>query len=175
MGLAVSRTKACTDWAANAGVNQKAQRTDAGQLSRNLLLAPKATVNVKPNLMVRGWNAAHCLPGARLECSALPAWCVAGMQRTACMVHGGDAAHCLRDADGAHCLHGAQLNAGHCQHRNTAHCLRRVHLKPSAVHAQCVAGKHYTACMALVLCTASHLHVHQKWNRLDWNLKRAHA
>ena len=33
-------------------VNQKAQQTSAGQLSRNLLLAPKATVNVKPNLMV---------------------------------------------------------------------------------------------------------------------------
>uniref|UniRef100_A0A7S3VGQ3 Fe-S cluster assembly protein SufD n=1 Tax=Dunaliella tertiolecta TaxID=3047 RepID=A0A7S3VGQ3_DUNTE len=36
----------------NVRVNQKAQRTDAGQLSRNLLLAPKATVNVKPNLMI---------------------------------------------------------------------------------------------------------------------------
>lgn len=27
-----------------------AQQTDAGQLSRNLLLSPRATVNVKPNL-----------------------------------------------------------------------------------------------------------------------------
>ncbi|KAF5827276.1 iron-sulfur cluster assembly protein [Dunaliella salina] len=44
----------------NVRVNQKAQRTDAGQLSRNLLLAPKATVNVKPNLMVRGKSTAHC-------------------------------------------------------------------------------------------------------------------
>ena len=33
-------------------VNQRAQKTDAGQLSRNLLLAPKATVNVKPNLQI---------------------------------------------------------------------------------------------------------------------------
>ncbi len=31
-------------------VNRLAQKTDAGQLSRNLLLVPKATVNVKPNL-----------------------------------------------------------------------------------------------------------------------------
>jgi Fe-S cluster assembly protein SufD len=29
-----------------------AQKTNAGQLSRNLLLAPKATVNVKPNLQI---------------------------------------------------------------------------------------------------------------------------
>lgn len=33
-------------------VNKPAQRTDAGQLSRNLLLEPKATVNVKPNLQI---------------------------------------------------------------------------------------------------------------------------
>ena len=33
-------------------VNKLAQLTDAGQLSRNLLLAPKATVNVKPNLQI---------------------------------------------------------------------------------------------------------------------------
>ena len=36
----------------NVKVNRMAQRTDAGQLSRNLLLAPKATVNVKPNLQI---------------------------------------------------------------------------------------------------------------------------
>jgi len=36
----------------NVQVNQRAQKTDAGQLSRNLLLAPKATVNVKPNLQI---------------------------------------------------------------------------------------------------------------------------
>lgn len=31
---------------------QLAQRTDAGQLSRTLLLVPRATVNVKPNLQI---------------------------------------------------------------------------------------------------------------------------
>ncbi|KAI8107318.1 hypothetical protein M9434_001960 [Picochlorum sp. BPE23] len=36
----------------NVKVNRMAQRTDAGQLSKNLLLAPKATVNVKPNLQI---------------------------------------------------------------------------------------------------------------------------
>jgi Fe-S cluster assembly protein SufD len=35
-----------------AQVNKAAQRTDAGQLSRNLLLETKATVNVKPNLQI---------------------------------------------------------------------------------------------------------------------------
>ena len=36
----------------NVQVNRMAQRTDAQQLSRNLLLVPKATVNVKPNLQI---------------------------------------------------------------------------------------------------------------------------
>lgn len=36
----------------NVQVNRLAQRTDAGQISRNLLLVPKATVNVKPNLQI---------------------------------------------------------------------------------------------------------------------------
>ncbi|CAL5226157.1 g8980 [Coccomyxa viridis] len=36
----------------NVRVEQKAQKTDAGQLSRNLLLVPRATVNVKPNLQI---------------------------------------------------------------------------------------------------------------------------
>ena len=36
----------------NVQVNRLAQRTDAQQLSRNLLLVPKATVNVKPNLQI---------------------------------------------------------------------------------------------------------------------------
>lgn len=36
----------------NVKVNRPAQQTDAGQLSRNLLLAPRATVNVKPNLQI---------------------------------------------------------------------------------------------------------------------------
>jgi Fe-S cluster assembly protein SufD len=33
-------------------VNKMAQKTDAKQMSRNLLLCPKATVNVKPNLQI---------------------------------------------------------------------------------------------------------------------------
>ncbi|KAL6758709.1 iron-sulfur cluster assembly protein [Haematococcus lacustris] len=36
----------------NVKVNRRAQRSDAGQLSRNLLLANRATVNVKPNLQI---------------------------------------------------------------------------------------------------------------------------
>eukprot|EP00878_Enallax_costatus_P007611 GHUV01007969.1.p1 GENE.GHUV01007969.1~~GHUV01007969.1.p1 ORF type:complete len:263 (+),score=86.50 GHUV01007969.1:108-791(+) len=36
----------------NVKVNRLAQKTDARQLSRNLLLVPKATVNVKPNLQI---------------------------------------------------------------------------------------------------------------------------
>ena len=36
----------------NVRVNRLAQKTDAQQLSRNLLLVPRATVNVKPNLQV---------------------------------------------------------------------------------------------------------------------------
>ncbi|GLC59202.1 hypothetical protein PLESTB_001461400 [Pleodorina starrii] len=36
----------------NVKVNRGAQKTDAGQLSRNLLLVPLATVNVKPNLQI---------------------------------------------------------------------------------------------------------------------------
>ena len=36
----------------NVKVNRMAQKTDAGQLSRNLLLVPRATVNVKPNLQI---------------------------------------------------------------------------------------------------------------------------
>lgn len=36
----------------NVRVGRKAQKTDAQQLSRNLLLAPRATVNVKPNLQI---------------------------------------------------------------------------------------------------------------------------
>eukprot|EP01025_Chloroclados_australasicus_P026874 TRINITY_DN2668_c0_g1_i8.p3 TRINITY_DN2668_c0_g1~~TRINITY_DN2668_c0_g1_i8.p3 ORF type:complete len:209 (+),score=35.49 TRINITY_DN2668_c0_g1_i8:478-1104(+) len=36
----------------NVKVERLAQKTDAQQLSRNLLLVPKATVNVKPNLQI---------------------------------------------------------------------------------------------------------------------------
>lgn len=36
----------------NVQVNRYAQQTDAGQLTRSLLLEPRATVNVKPNLQI---------------------------------------------------------------------------------------------------------------------------
>ena len=36
----------------NVRVGRRAQKTDAQQLSRNLLLVPRATVNVKPNLQI---------------------------------------------------------------------------------------------------------------------------
>ncbi len=36
----------------NVKVERAAQRTDAKQLSRNLLLVPRATINVKPNLQI---------------------------------------------------------------------------------------------------------------------------
>ncbi|XP_028964285.1 protein ABCI7, chloroplastic [Malus domestica] len=36
----------------NIRVNRYAQQTDGGQLTRSLLLAPRATVNVKPNLQI---------------------------------------------------------------------------------------------------------------------------
>ncbi|KAG1680407.1 hypothetical protein FOA52_015498 [Chlamydomonas sp. UWO 241] len=36
----------------NVRVNKRAQQSDAKQLSRNLLLVPRATVNVKPNLQI---------------------------------------------------------------------------------------------------------------------------
>ncbi|KAL9167464.1 hypothetical protein ABFS82_05G099800 [Erythranthe guttata] len=36
----------------NVQVNREAQQTDAGQLTRSLLLKPRATVNVKPNLQI---------------------------------------------------------------------------------------------------------------------------
>lgn len=36
----------------NVQVNKLAQQTDAKQLSRNLLLVPRATVSVKPNLQI---------------------------------------------------------------------------------------------------------------------------
>ena len=49
--IAVADTSKCV-FDGNVRVNRMAQRTDAGQLSRNLLLAPRATVNVKPNLQI---------------------------------------------------------------------------------------------------------------------------
>ena len=48
----------------NVKVNRLAQKTDAQQLSRNLLLVPRAMVNVKPNLQAR--------PGAARRALLLP-------------------------------------------------------------------------------------------------------
>lgn len=47
--VAAHDLRCCACW---LQVNRLAQKTDAGQLSRNLLLVPKATVNVKPNLQI---------------------------------------------------------------------------------------------------------------------------
>ncbi len=43
-----------------------AQQTDAGQLSRSLLLAPRATVNVKPNLQIIA-DDVKCSHGAAIS------------------------------------------------------------------------------------------------------------
>ena len=50
----------------NVRVNRAAQKTDAGQLSRNLLLAPRATVNVKPNLQIVA-DDVKCTHGAAIS------------------------------------------------------------------------------------------------------------
>lgn len=47
-------------------VNRYAQKTDAGQLSRNLLLVPRATVNVKPNLQIIA-DDVKCTHGAAIS------------------------------------------------------------------------------------------------------------
>eukprot|EP00252_Welwitschia_mirabilis_P003094 TRINITY_DN13171_c0_g1_i1.p1 TRINITY_DN13171_c0_g1~~TRINITY_DN13171_c0_g1_i1.p1 ORF type:complete len:484 (+),score=46.14 TRINITY_DN13171_c0_g1_i1:142-1593(+) len=50
----------------NIRVNRLAQLTDAGQLSRCLLLAPRATVNVKPNLQIVA-DDVKCSHGAAIS------------------------------------------------------------------------------------------------------------
>ncbi|KAK9105626.1 hypothetical protein Scep_022470 [Stephania cephalantha] len=50
----------------NVRVNRFAQETDAGQLTRTLLLVPKATVNVKPNLQIVADNV-KCSHGAAIS------------------------------------------------------------------------------------------------------------
>lgn len=47
-------------------VNRLAQKTDAGQLSRNLLLVPRATVNLKPNLQIIA-DDVKCTHGAAIS------------------------------------------------------------------------------------------------------------
>ncbi|CAL5355786.1 unnamed protein product [Camellia sinensis] len=50
----------------NIKVNRYAQQTDAGQLTRSLLLEPRATVNVKPNLQIIA-DDVKCSHGAAIS------------------------------------------------------------------------------------------------------------
>jgi len=50
----------------NIKVNRYAQQTDAGQLTRTLLLAPRATANVKPNLQIIA-DDVKCSHGATIS------------------------------------------------------------------------------------------------------------
>ncbi len=50
----------------NVRVERAAQKTDAQQLSRNLLLVPRATVNVKPNLQIVA-DDVKCTHGAAIS------------------------------------------------------------------------------------------------------------
>ncbi|XP_049376780.1 protein ABCI7, chloroplastic [Solanum stenotomum] len=50
----------------NVQVNRHAQQTDAGQLTRSLLLEPRATVNVKPNLQIIA-DDVKCSHGAAIS------------------------------------------------------------------------------------------------------------
>uniref|UniRef100_A0A7C9ATK7 Uncharacterized protein n=1 Tax=Opuntia streptacantha TaxID=393608 RepID=A0A7C9ATK7_OPUST len=50
----------------NIRVNRYAQQTDAGQLTRSLLLVPQATVNVKPNLQIIA-DDVKCSHGAAIS------------------------------------------------------------------------------------------------------------
>ncbi|KAG9445237.1 hypothetical protein H6P81_016577 [Aristolochia fimbriata] len=50
----------------NIQVNRYAQQTDAGQMSRNLLLVPRATVDLKPNLQIIA-DDVQCSHGATMS------------------------------------------------------------------------------------------------------------
>lgn len=50
----------------NIKVNRYAQQTDAGQLTRSLLLEPRATVNIKPNLQIIA-DDVKCSHGAAIS------------------------------------------------------------------------------------------------------------
>lgn len=50
----------------NIKVNRYAQQTDAGQLTRSLLLVPRATVNIKPNLQIIA-DDVKCSHGAAIS------------------------------------------------------------------------------------------------------------
>lgn len=62
--VAHSRGEAVFD--GNIRVNRYAQQTDAGQLTRSLLLVPQATVNVKPNLQIIA-DDVKCSHGAAIS------------------------------------------------------------------------------------------------------------
>ena len=59
----------------NVRVGRLAQKTDAQQLSRNLLLVPRATVNVKPNLQARGAAGQGAAPRSAAPAPTLGARC----------------------------------------------------------------------------------------------------
>lgn len=50
----------------NVHVKRRAQKTDAQQLSRSLLLAPRATINIKPNLQIVA-DDVKCTHGAAIS------------------------------------------------------------------------------------------------------------
>lgn len=50
----------------NSAFHRFAQQTDAGQLTRSLLLAPRATANVKPNLQIVA-DDVKCSHGAAIS------------------------------------------------------------------------------------------------------------
>ncbi|KAK1566945.1 hypothetical protein Q3G72_006380 [Acer saccharum] len=62
----VAHSKGQAVFDGNVKVNRYAQQTDAGQLTRSLLLEPQATVNVKPNLQIIADNV-KCSHGAAIS------------------------------------------------------------------------------------------------------------
>lgn len=63
----IIKTCICGSYAFNLLVScRNAQQTDAGQLTRSLLLVPQATVNVKPNLQIIA-DDVKCSHGAAIS------------------------------------------------------------------------------------------------------------
>ncbi|KAL6566073.1 hypothetical protein OROGR_001688 [Orobanche gracilis] len=62
----VAHTQGQAVFDGNVQVNREAQQTDAGQLTRSLLLQPRATVNVKPNLQIIA-DDVKCSHGAAIS------------------------------------------------------------------------------------------------------------
>jgi hypothetical protein len=86
----------------NVRVGRLAQKTDAQQLSRNLLLVPRATVNVKPNLQARGGQG-----------RGMKAWHRSGQGVT----HAWFASACLPPLA---CLHNRCISRAAASHRDTS-------------------------------------------------------